>query len=124
MRRLDATDSLLVRFPFSVYAGWITVATIANISVLQTAYGLNDWVLSAVQWTWLKLALAGAIGAMIIANTRNAVYVLVIAWAAYGIYTKQAATPEVAGAAVTLALLAVLLAAFAIIGSGLKRPVA
>lgn len=111
-RRLDAADSLLVSFPFSVYTGWITVATIANISVLQTAYGLNDWGLSAVQWTWLKLAVAGAIGATVIANTRNVLYVLVIAWAAFGIYTKQAATPAVAGAAITLTLLALLLAVY------------
>ena len=112
-RQMDSSTSLLVKFPFSVYTGWITVATIANISVLQTAFALNDSGLSATQWTWLKLAVAGAIGAAVVANTRNVLYVLVIAWAAFGIYTKQAATPEVAGAAITLALLAVLLAAYA-----------
>jgi hypothetical protein len=36
--------------------------------------------------------------------------VLVIAWAAFGIMSKQAGTPAVAGAATTLSLLAVLLA--------------
>jgi hypothetical protein len=112
-RNFDHSTSLLVKFPFSVYTGWITVATIANISVLQTAYELNDWGLTAVQWTWLKLAVAGAIGAIVIAKTRNVAYVLVIAWAAYGIYVKQAAIPEVSGAAITLALLATLLAAYA-----------
>lgn len=119
-RGLSKADSLLVTFPFSVYTGWITVATIANISVLQTAYGLNDWGLSAVQWTWLKLAVAGAIGATVVANTRNALYVLVIGWAAFGIYTKQAATPAVAGAAITLALLALLLAVYSSIPGSLK----
>ena len=112
-RRLGSEDSWLVRFPFSLYTGWITVATIANISVLQTGLGWNDLVLPEVPWTWLKLAVAGAIGATVVARTRNIVYVLVIAWAAFGIFNKQAATPEVAGAAITLSILAVLLAAWA-----------
>jgi len=105
-RGLDAEVGLIVKFPFSLYTGWITVATIANISAAQTGFDLNDVGLSAIQWTWLKLAVAGAIGAIVIAHTRNVVYVLVVAWAAFGIYSKQAATPEVAGAAITLSLLA------------------
>jgi len=111
-RGLDAEVGLIVKFPFSLYTGWITVATIANISAAQTGFDLNDVGLSAIQWTWLKLAVAGAIGAIVIAHTRNVVYVLVVAWAAFGIYSKQAATPEVAGAAITLSLLAVLLVAY------------
>ena len=108
-RSIDASSILLVRFPFSLYTGWITVATIANISVLQTAWGLNDAGLTAVQWTWVKLAVAGAIGAVVIGRTRNTIYLAVIAWAAFGIYSKQTDTPEVVGAAITLSLLALLL---------------
>ena len=114
-RRLDSADSWLVRIPFSLYTGWITVATIANLSALQTALGWNDLLLGEVQWTWLKLAVAGAIGATVIARTRNVLYVLVIAWAAFGIFSKQSATPEVAGAAITLSLLALLLVAYALL---------
>ena len=111
-RRLDAGTSLVMKVPFSIYTGWITVATIANISAAQTAWGLNDVGLGAVEWTWLKLAVAGAIGAVVISRTKNALYVLVIAWAAFGIYSKQAETPAVAGAAITLSLLAALLALY------------
>ena len=114
-RGLDAGTSMIVKFPFSLYTGWITVATIANISALQTGGDLNDVGLSAVQWTWLKLAVAGTIGAVVISNTKNIVYVLVIAWAALGIYSKQGATPEVAGAAITLSILAVLLALYTLL---------
>lgn len=114
-RTIDSNTSLLIRFPFSLYTGWITVATIANISVLQSAWGLNDAGLSAVQWTWLKLAIAGALGAIVISRTRNAVFPAVIAWAAFGIFSKQTGTPEVAGAAITLSLLAILLVANAML---------
>ena len=51
------TEWLCLRLPFALYTGWITVATIANISVLQTANGWDDAGLSAVDWTLLKLAM-------------------------------------------------------------------
>lgn len=97
--------------PFSIYTGWITLATIANASVVQTAYGLDDAGLGAVQWTLLKLSAAGAIGATMILRLRDAPFGLVIAWGAYGIAAKQIATPAVAGAAITLSLLMLILVA-------------
>ncbi len=87
------------------------MATIANISVLQTHYGWDTVALSAEQWTFLKLALAGAIGAFVVLRLRDPVFVLVVAWAAYGISVMQSATPAVSGAAMTLSLLALILAA-------------
>lgn len=110
-RSIDTSSNILIKLPFSLYTGWITVATIANVSILQTALDLNNVGLDAIQWTWVKLALAGAIGAIVISRTRNVIYVAVIAWAAFGIFSKQTATPEVAGAAITLSMLAVLLMA-------------
>ena len=108
----NATEKVIVEFPFSLYTAWITVATIANISALQSSYGWNDVFITEIGWTWLKLAFAGAIGASVITQRKDIVYLLVIAWATYGIYTKQAATPEVAGAAATLSILALLLGAY------------
>ena len=107
----SALQHVTLNLPFSLYTGWITVATIANISALQIANGWDDTGLSAVQWTFVKLALAGAIGATVVVRTRDIAFVLVVAWAAYGIYVKQSATPAVSGAALTLSLLALLLAA-------------
>ncbi len=114
IKHIDAAtnvDHLALYLPFSLYTGWITVATIANASVLQTAYGWDNVGLTNVQWTLAKLALAGAIGATVIARTRDIIFVLVIAWAGYAVYVKQSATPAVAGAAMTLSLLALMLAA-------------
>ena len=96
--------------PFSLYTSWISVAMIANVSVIQTDYGWNSAGLTAVNWTLLKLAVAGAVGATVVLRTRDAAFVLVTAWAAYGIAAKQAAIPTIAGAATMLAMLALLLA--------------
>ena len=106
------TEHLVLYLPFSLYAGWITLATIANASILQTS---NDWDyvwLTAVQWTLLKLALAGAIGARMVLKYRDPVFGAVIIWGAYGISAMQSATPSVSGAALTLSLLMALLVGF------------
>lgn len=109
-RRLRGA-SILLRLPFSLYTGWITVATIANLSVLQISRGWDDVGLSAIEWTLLKLAVAGSVGAAMVIKGRDIAFGLVIAWAAFGISVMQQATPSVAGGAMTLCLIALLLAA-------------
>ena len=109
--RSSIAHHLALNLPFSLYTAWVTVATIANASILQNAYGWDGLFITPVSWTLLKLALAGAIGATLVIRYGDAIFVLVIAWAAYGISVMQSPTPAVSGAATTLALLSLLLAA-------------
>ena len=102
---------LVLMMPFSLYTGWITLATIANASAMQTGFGWDNIGLSAVQWTFLKLAVAGAIGASLVLKYRDPVFGAVVVWGAYGISVMQSATPAVAGAAITLSLLMAILVA-------------
>ena len=99
------TEHLVLYLPFSMYTGWIVVATIANASILQTAWGLDAAGMPAVDWTLVKLALAGAIGATMLLRFRDIPFALVVAWAAFGISVMQSGTPAVSGAATTLSLL-------------------
>lgn len=103
---------LCLYLPFSLYTGWIVVATLANLTILQQAMGWEEAGMSAINWTLLKLALAAAISAVVILKRRDMIFGLVIAWAAYGIMSKQAATAEIAGAALMLVVLMVLLVAY------------
>lgn len=99
-------DLALIKTPFSLYVGWITVATIANISIIQSAYNWNDALLAQQDWTIIKLALAGAVGAAMILQQRDKVFGLVVVWASYGIYSKQiGGNPLVTGAAGTVMVL-------------------
>lgn len=107
-----AAQRWLVQLPFSVYLGWISVATIANISSLQSALNWNHAVLEEVSWTLLKLAIAGALGAIVTLRRHDAAYGIVIGWAAFGIGAGQAATPAVAGAAFTVSLAILAIASF------------
>lgn len=100
---------LCVHLPFSLYTGWIAIATIANISALQAGMGWNDLGLDAVNWTLIKLAVAAAIAATVVLRRGDLAFGLVAVWASYGIVVKQAATPEVSAAAETVAVAALLL---------------
>lgn len=115
----EETLNLAITLPFSIYVAWVSVAIIANFSALQTALDANDIGLSFVNWTLLKLAIAGTAGASVLIIKKDIAYILVIGWAAYGISVKQVATPEVSGAALTLTLLAIGLAVFQAIRSRL-----
>ena len=114
-KTVPLAERMLVQWPFSLYLGWISVATIANFSAAQVGWGFDDVLFGAVLWTQIKLALAGAISAIVILRRDDLIYVLVVAWAAFGIALKQAATPEVSGAALMLTVLALLLVAAALL---------
>ena len=102
----------LVQFPFGLYLGWITVATIANISVVQSALGWNDLWLDETVWTQVKLAVAAAVAGFVIFRRRDIVFALVVAWAAFGISVGQGDTPAVSGAASAIAMFCVAVAAY------------
>ena len=103
---------IVVHVPFALYTAWITVASIANISAWQINSGWDDVGLSAVDWTILKLAVAGTIGTIMVVKRGDIAFVLVVAWAAWGIASKQVDTQAVVGAATVLVGLGLLLAAY------------
>ncbi|MEM6803666.1 MAG: tryptophan-rich sensory protein [Bacteroidota bacterium] len=117
LNRGNFLRSLMLRFPFSIYTGWITVAFIANLSALQTAMGWNDLGLDEITWTWIKIAIAGAAAAIVALQRRDIAYVAVISWAAFGISRGQATHPEIVGAASMLTIFALIL----IIYEGYRR---
>lgn len=81
--KLTAQDRRLVYLPFSVYLGWITVATIANITVFLVSINWNGFGLSENFWTVLILLIGAFIGSMRTIQNRNIPYGLVLVWA-YG----------------------------------------
>lgn len=108
----SAGNRWLVQLPFGVYLAWITVATIANTSAVQSALYWNDLGFTAVTWTLIKLTIAATIACVVLFQRRDMAFVLVVAWAAYGISEGQAQTPAVAGAALTVAMICVAVAAY------------
>lgn len=78
------------RFPFSLYFGWVTIATIVNIfswakSIeTQQVLGLNE-----VTWTVIMLAVATVLCIYISLKYQDWLYPLVFVWAFAGIFLKD-----------------------------------
>jgi hypothetical protein len=105
----------LVRVPFSVYLGWITVATIANIaqtlsSLGFTAFGIEPALVAAV-----VLLVGLAIATRFVLEFRDAAYGLVIVWAYVGIVVKEQDTIVVATVAAASALIVGALVVLAVV---------
>ncbi len=87
--KLTLKEKIFIHLPFSVYFGWITVATIANITVLLVSIGWDGFGISADIWTMIILIVGLLITALVILKQRNIVYGLVIIWSYVGIYVKH-----------------------------------
>jgi hypothetical protein len=90
----------LVGLPFSVYLGWITVATIANISQMLYWAGFSGGPLSQEAWALIVLATGVIIAALMLLREDDWAYALVIVWAYVGIAARQTAAAAVWGSLV------------------------
>jgi hypothetical protein len=97
--RVNAAETWAVRVPFSVYLGWITVATIANVTQVLYFVGWNGFGLSPETWLVIMLAVAVVVAGLMAWTRRDVAYLLVLVWAFIGIALKHAAVPPVTTAA-------------------------
>ena len=106
LEKRSVMDRLLVEVPFSIYLGWITVATVANVSqVLYDSLGWQGSPLSAPIWAVVMLVVAALLGGLMIFLRKEVAYPLVLVWAFVGIWVKQGGTPLVAWSALVGAIL-------------------
>ena len=80
-----------VHLPISIYLGWITVATVANVTALLVAYHWNRFGLSEVFWTITAILITLIITSFMIIIRRDYSYSMVIIWALIGIIIKRSA---------------------------------
>jgi hypothetical protein len=92
-------ERLAVDLPFSIYLGWITVATIANVTALLSYWGWNGFGVSEEAWLVTTLAVALVVATLMAVTRRDAAFLLVLAWAFAGIGVKHATVAPVATAA-------------------------
>jgi hypothetical protein len=83
-------EKWLMRVPFSIYLGWITVATVANATSLLEYLNWNGWGISPEIWAVILLLTATAITWAAALTRGDVAYALVIVWALIGIAVKHA----------------------------------
>jgi benzodiazapine receptor len=105
-------EKLCVHVPFSVYLGWATIATIANIAVTLVSLGWDGFGIPLETWAILVLAVALIIDLAVIVTRRDIAYSLVFVWALAGIAANQSAHATIVlTAAVAIVIIVATLAA-------------
>lgn len=87
--RLSRKEFFFLRLPFSVYFGWITVATIANVTAFLVSANWNGWGVAEATWTIIILIVGAAIGITRALYDKSVPYLLVFVWAYTGILIKH-----------------------------------
>lgn len=77
--------------PISLYLGWISIATVANISVWLSSLMWDGKPFNAAFWASLMVFVAALINLIILNKKRDVVFAFVYIWAAYGISIARSA---------------------------------
>ena len=82
-------EKYLVHLPMSIYLGWISIATIANVTALLVHYkwdrfGINDQV-----WAIIMIGIGILLALIMLLIKRDIFYTLVVDWAILGILLKR-----------------------------------
>ena len=109
------TEYWSVDVMFSIYLGWITVATVANITDWLYFVGWDGFGIPAQTWAVIMLAVASLLGLAMAITRRDVGYLSVLVWAFVGIAVKQASAPLVAISAGIAAALMLGLAIFSLL---------
>ncbi|WP_232818697.1 tryptophan-rich sensory protein [Exiguobacterium flavidum] len=82
----STTKNLRFKAPFSIYIGWVSVATIANVFLLMETSG-NDVLLGFgdAEWTMIMLGVGVALALLFMLGNNDPIYPLVFVWAYIGI---------------------------------------
>ncbi|TXT57954.1 MAG: conserved membrane protein of unknown function [Candidatus Thorarchaeota archaeon] len=109
LKGVPLKKKLAVHLPVSVYAGWISLATIANIASALNV--LIPGIPADVQhlWTAAVIIIALLITILMLYLRHDVAFALVVVWAGFGIAMKQMTIPIIFGTAITAVVLIVLL---------------
>ena len=92
-------EALFTKAPFGIYAGWVTAATLVNLSIYMSTGVVT---MSAQAWNIfgsICLLIAAAAAAAVRFKLRHFLYPLAVAWAATAIAVKQSGNTMIVVAA-------------------------
>jgi hypothetical protein len=105
--KASTAETWAVRVPFSVYLGWITVATIANATDVLYYWQWDGFGISATNWTLILFAAVVVIAGLMSLTRRDIAFNLVIVWALAGIAVRQSAVKSILVGSIATAMLVV-----------------
>lgn len=100
--------SMIRRAPFSIYLGWISVATIANVSTVLVFYNWDAFQISGEMWSTILIAIATVLTILMLTIKKDILYSLVIIWALIGIMYKFLIISDLMLGAIIVSLIVIL----------------
>jgi hypothetical protein len=88
--KVSTAERYTTHLTFSIYLGWITVATVANITDVLDYVGWNGFGIAPEIWMGVVLAAVLLISVLMSLTRKDIAYTVVILWALAGITVKQA----------------------------------
>jgi len=85
---VDKKEKILVWIPFSLYLGWISIATIANTTVFLVFINWDGFGISPFIWVVIILIVALFLTLTVLYTRKDIVYPLVTIWALFGITAR------------------------------------
>ncbi|XMB73020.1 tryptophan-rich sensory protein [Mycoplasmatota bacterium WC30] len=88
VNKIPATE-VLMKTTFSIYAGWIMIAFVANITIMLVKLDIPLFSNNEVLWYSLVITICLAIASLLLIFDKNVVYGLVFIWAFLAIFLKH-----------------------------------
>lgn len=110
VRPVSSKEKWLINFPISIYLGWISVATIVNIAIALTDLKWNGWNLDATTWTIIMLVVGTVLAGLAAIQRKDIAFTGVFIWAFIAIAFRHWEVFILAGTAIGLALVLLILA--------------
>jgi len=98
-KNVSSGEKWCMNIPFSIYLGWISVATIANATDVLEYIKWSGWGISPEIWAIIMMVVGVGLAAIMSFKRTDIAYQLVLVWAFAGIAVKQAEAPLVANSA-------------------------
>lgn len=114
-------ERICVHFPFSVYLGWISIATIANVSVALTAVGWDGFGIPDETWAVVIICVASVLTLAMLVLRKDVAFSLVVVWALVGILSKQGDYGNIVLSAEVAISVILVVAVAVVLASRLKR---
>lgn len=108
---VSAKQKWFINFPISIYLAWISVATIVNVAIALTDLRWNGWNLGLNTWTIIILLVGTVLAALAIIQRKDITFAGVFIWAFIAIALRHLEIYVIAGTAVGLALILLILVA-------------
>lgn len=81
LEKISKSKLIFLNFPFVIYSGWVTVASIANVSSFLTKIGWNGFGISEEVWTIVLISIATIVNLLVTLKRNMRAFAFVGAWA-------------------------------------------